>query len=329
MAKSMNQKMKLLTLMRIFLRETDPAHRLTLLQITNKLQEDDIKVERKTVYSDIDLLRRFGLDIRMNRKRIAEYYLASREFELPELRLLVDAVQSSKFITKAKSKELIKKLEGLASIYDAGKLERDVVVNGRIKVMNESIYTNVDRISEAMIADRKISFTYFKYDINKHRLLQKEGSRYLVSPVFLNWDNENYYLVAWSDADNEIRHYRVDRMLNIRQTDETSAASKLSIDRTSYTNRLFGMFAGEEMSVDLEFDVSLVSVVIDRFGKSVKFTSKTADSFRINVSVEISDVFLGWLLQFGNKVRIIGPQSLIDRYTRLLSDVSSLYPSSF
>ena len=325
MPKSQNQKMKLLRLMKIFLNDTDKEHTLTLLQIINKLQEDGINVERKTVYSDIDLLRRFGMDIRMNRKRIAEYYLASREFELSELRLLVDAVQSSKFITRSKSQELIRKLEGHASIYDSGKLERDVIVNGRIKTMNESIYSNVDKISEAMHKDIKISFTYFKYDINKHRELRKDGNRYIVSPVFLNWDNENYYLVAWSDEDNGIRHYRVDRMLNIRHTDESSVASKVSIDKAAYANRLFGMFAGEEMTVELEFDVSLVSVVIDRFGKSVRFTSKTDGSFRISVIIEISDVFLGWLFQFGNKVRIISPKPLLDRYRSMLSDVASLY----
>ena len=141
----------------------------------------------------------------------------------------------------------------------------------------------------------------------------------------LNWDNENYYLVAWSDEDNGIRHYRVDRMLNIRHTDESSVASKVSIDKAAYANRLFGMFAGEEMTVELEFDVSLVSVVIDRFGKSVRFTSKTDGSFRISVIIEISDVFLGWLFQFGNKVRIISPKPLLDRYRSMLSDVASLY----
>ena len=191
MPKSAGQKMKLLYLMRIFLTETDETHMLTVGEIIQKLDDLGVGAERKTIYDDIETLRQFGLDIVMDKAKAFGYYIAGREFELPELKLLADAVQSSKFITQRKSLELIKKLEGLASIYDAGKLRRQVYVLDRVKSMNESIYYSVDTLHEAITDGKKISFRYFDYDIRKKRVFRREGAPYIVSPVALSWNEEN------------------------------------------------------------------------------------------------------------------------------------------
>ncbi|MHB1453230.1 MAG: helix-turn-helix transcriptional regulator [Saccharofermentanales bacterium] len=326
MPKSENQKMKLLYLMQMFHNETDLLNKMTLSQIISYMKfHHNIEVERKTVYTDIALLRDFGMDIVMSKGKTAQYSLDKRVFELPELKLLVDAVQSSKFITTGKSSKLIRKLETLTSRYESGKLQRDVVVSRRIKNMNESIYLNVDTINDAIMAGKQVSFNYFEYDINKKKHYRRNGKVYSGSPVFLHWDSENYYMVTYCSEDRIIKHYRVDRMINISLKSADSEADKAGIDRATYSNRVFSMFTGEEVRVDLEFSQSLINVVIDRFGRDVLIDRIGDGTFQISVRVELSDVFLGWLLQFGSKVRVISPESLVARYTFLLGEVLLMY----
>ncbi|MHB8964182.1 MAG: helix-turn-helix transcriptional regulator, partial [Saccharofermentanales bacterium] len=216
MPKSENQKMKIIYLMQLFHNETDRDNPLTMSQIIRYLKSrHNIEVERKTVYADIDLLRSYGMNIVMMKGKTAQYYLDGRAFELPELKLLVDAVQSSKFITTGKSSKLIRKLGTLTSRHESRRLERDVVVSRRIKNMNESIYLNVDTINEAILAGKQVGFNYYEYDINKKRRLRRDGKLYCASPVFLHWDNENYYMVSYCSEEKIIKHYRVDRMINI------------------------------------------------------------------------------------------------------------------
>ena len=219
MAKSGNQKGKLLYLAEIFHRETDEAHGLTLAELTERLAAYGVQAERKTLYADMEELRRCGLDIDSWKEgREYRYRLASREFELPELKLLVDAVQASRFITESKSRSLIKKLESLVSVHDARQLQRQVLIAGRVKTMNESVYYSIDKLHTALAAGKAVTFRYFDYDVKKEKVFRRGGRRYTVFPHGLIWNSENYYLVGWDGAKKEVRHYRVDKMAELAVT---------------------------------------------------------------------------------------------------------------
>ena len=247
MAKGANQKLKLLYLARILSEETDEDHGLTLPEITARLAALDIPADRKTLYADFEELRRFGLDIlTVQEGRQYTYRLVSREFELPELKLLVDCVQAAKFITEKKSRELIRKLEGLASRNEALQLQRQVLISGRIKTMNESIYYNVDKLHQAINGNVRIRFRYFSWTVRKEMELRRGGADYEVSPLHLVWDDEYYYLVAYDNTDLKTKHFRVDKMLQIRLTrlprEYPEEAARLDI--SAYSRSLFGMFGG-------------------------------------------------------------------------------------
>ena len=250
-----NQKLKLLYLIKIFTEDTDDQHALTLPQIVEKLDAYGVSAERKTLYQDFELLRDFGFDIiGQQARRNFYYHMGNRRFELPELKLLVDSVQSAKFITDKKSNALIKKLEGMVSKYEARKLQRQVIISGRIKAMNESIYYNVDKLHEAIGTDRQIRFKYFRWNIKKEMELRKDGAWYQVSPWALMWDDENYYLVGYDAEDGKIKHYRVDKMWRISVADRKREGKEQfkAFNMPRYTKSLFGMFGGEEVKVTLE-----------------------------------------------------------------------------
>ena len=311
--KGENQKQKMLYLMKIFSEETDDTHFLSMTEIIQKLADNGITADRKTLYVDFDELRKFGLDILMEKVgRIYCYHLGSREFELPELKLLVDAVQSAKSITDKKSRELIKKLEGLVSKYEARQLNRQVIISGRIKSMNESIYYNVDTLYEAIGADRQIRFKYVQWNIRKETSLRRDGVWYQVSPWALMWADENYYLVGYDAADDKIKHYRVDKMLKISLAAEKREGQdqfkKFNMPR--YTKSLFGMFGGEETRVTLEAENSMVGVLIDRFGKDIIISPVDGTRFRTTVTVAVSRQFLGWIIALGDGVKIVGPDEV-------------------
>ena len=316
MPKSTGQKLKLLYLMRILLTQTDETHMLTVNELISKLAEFGVSAERKTVYDDIEALRHFGLDIIMGKSISYGYYIAGRDFELPELKLLADAVQSSKFITEKKSMELIKKLEGLASVYEAGKLQRQVFIQNRVKSMNESIYYSVDALHEAITDGKKISFRYFNYSIRKERVFRKAGSSYIVSPVALSWNDENYYLIAHSDERAGLTHFRVDRMSDVRRLDEKRDPAIGSFNLAEYSKKVFGMFGGEEVDVRLRLHDQLAGAVIDRFGKDIIMVADGVEHFTVNVRVALSPVFHGWLFQFGELCEVLSPQILKDGLRR-------------
>lgn len=241
MPKSPNQKLKLLYLMEILLQQTDERHPMTVPEMISELARHGVAAERKSIYNDLESLRTFGLDIVQTKSRTTGYYIGARSFEVPELKLLVDSVQSSKFITHKKTLALIKKIEGLASIYDAQLLQRQVYVRGRVKSMNESVYYNVDEIADAISRDRQIRFHYFEYTIDKQRHYRKDGAFYIVSPMALMWDNENYYLLAW-DAEAQLRkHYRVDKMTDISALDAPREGMEdfSEQDLSAYTKKVF------------------------------------------------------------------------------------------
>ena len=312
--KGENQKLKMLYLVQLFSRETDDAHKLTMPEIISKLAADGVNADRKTLYQDFEELRRFGLDIISEKDgRNFYYYLGSRDFELPELKLLVDSVQSAKFITDKKSGQLIKKLESLVSKYEGSQLHRQVIISGRVKTMNESIYYNVDKIHAAIGEDRQIRFKYFDWNLKKEMEPRYDGKWYRLSPWALMWDDEKYYLVAYDSKHETIIHYRVDKMTQIGILDEKreghEAFRKFNI--AHYTNTLFGMFAGDETKVTIEAENRLVSVFIDRFGKDIIIAPVDEDHFRTTVTVTVSKQFFGWVMGIDGDVRVVAPDNVV------------------
>lgn len=327
MAKTPMQKRRILYVMRMLTENTDEEHPISTAQIIKNLGMMGIDAERKSIYDDIETLQTFGLDILNRRSEPKGYYIASRDFELPELRLLVDAVQSSKFITEKKSRSLIGKIEKLAGSHYAKDLQSQVVVANRIKTMNESIYYNVDKLQSAITANVKIRFKYCEWTISKELKPKKNGAFYTVSPWLLNWDDENYYLIAYSEENEEIRHYRVDKMMNITLTKEKrdGKESFRTFDVPSFSKKTFGMFAGEEKELTIIFSNKLIGVVIDRFGADVKIHRHDADSFAATVKISVSAQFYGWLAALGVGARITEPKEEAQNFIQFVKKITEIY----
>ena len=325
MARSSRQKQKILYLAKFLLEETDEAHPATLRDMIRYLSDLGISAERKSLYSDLEELRVFGLDIICTRGKNVGYFVGDRTFQLPEVRLLVDAVQSSRFLTGKKSEELIGKLQTLVSRKEAGALSRTIYVAGRIKTMNESVYHNVDAISLAIEERKKLCFRYFDLDREGKRKYHREGGVYTVSPYFLIWDDENYYLVALVE-NGEKRHFRVDKMTAIETTDEMREGEKsfADIDPGEYEKKTFGMFGGTEERVRLWCHDSLAGVMFDRFGSSLA-TIRSGDGFEISATVQVSPVFLSWLMNFGDRAKILSPQWVKESFCDLARKALSVY----
>lgn len=327
MPKSANQKIKILYLLKIFLENTDEEHGMTLKELEEALAVMGVKAERKTLYDDIETLRLFGVDIEKRKGIAVTYHVVSRDFELPELKLLIDAVQSSKFISEKKSRELIDKLSSLMSRFDATKLQRQVYVANRVKSDNETIYYGVDEIHEAINENKKISFLYFEWNEKKEKVLRHEGKRYIVSPHALTWDDENYYMIGYDSDEEKIKHYRVDKMQKIALIDEKRDGDELfcGFDMALYSKKTFGMFGGIEESVTLRCKNRLAGVVIDRFGEDVTFLKSGNEHFEVHVKVHVSPLFFGWVLNFGDGIEIVSPNSVREKYSSLLKETLERY----
>lgn len=327
MPKSSNQKLKLLYLMQMLLERSDENHPLTVQDMIDELSLHDISAERKSIYSDLEALRVFGLDIMQSKGKSTGYYIASRDFELPELKLLVDSVQSSKFITHRKTLALIKKIEGLASVYDAQLLQRQVYVRNRVKSMNESVYYNVDEISGAISRDRIIRFNYFEFDVNKQRRYRHDGKVYEISPFALMWDDENYYMLGYDQEAEKLKHYRVDKMTNIESAETERSGKELfaGMDMSSYSKQVFGMFTGSEQTVKLRFENRLAGAVIDRFGKEVMLIPDGNEHFTVSADIAVSPQFYAWVFGFGTAVEILSPDSARQELAQLAKSVSRIY----
>lgn len=315
MSGGINQKLKLLYLEDIFRRKTDEEHMLTIPEITAMLQEYGIEVERKTMYADFDELRRFGMDIRKEKiGNYSYYHLVSREFETAELKLIIDSIESAKFITERKSRELIRKIEKLASDYDAKDLNRQVLIAGRVKSMNESVYINVDAIHRAINEKKQIQFQYSRWNMKKQLEKRHNGDYFQVTPWALMWDDENYYLVAYDPIGDMIKHYRVDKMSDIQEVEGKREGRQLfrDLNTSEYAKQHFGMFTGELKEVELLVDNELIGVMIDRFGKRIRVIKIDDEHFKITVKVAVSPQFIGWILALGNQVKITGPDDVVE-----------------
>lgn len=316
MPKGSNQKFKLYRLAQIMQENTDEEHYITMPEIITELARYDVTADRKSLYNDLRDLSVLGLEVEGepdgNRYH---YHVVNRLFELPELKLLVDAIQSSKFITEKKSKALIKKLEKLLSKYDAQKLQRQVYISGRVKTMNESIYYSVDAIHHAISENRKIRFQYYQWNVKKEMELRHNGAWYHISPWGLSWDDENYYLVGYDAEAGIIKHYRVDKMVHITMSDEAREGKEhfKKLDMAAYAKKSFGMYGGKEQTVKLQVKNDLAGVIIDRFGKDVMMIPSDAEYFTVNVSVHVSRQFLGWVFSLGEDARILGPEEVVNQ----------------
>ncbi|MGM9550456.1 MAG: helix-turn-helix transcriptional regulator [Faecousia sp.] len=325
MPKSDNQKLKIFYILDYLQRNSHQDHPVRTSELLSMLEtRHNIVCDRKTVFSDIAALQDYGVDIVSVHGKNGGYYIASRNFELPELKLLIDAVQSSRFLTEKKSRELIEKLCSQCSVYDAKLMRRDVLVSGRVKSMNESIYYNVDAIQEAIAQNKQIAFRYFDWDLGGKRKYRDRG--YQASPYGLCQDNENCYLLAHSSR-HGITSYRVDRMSDIRLTEEnrTPCPELTGKALVEHAGRLFQMFSGEETTVKLRFHRSLINVVVDRFGRDILLIPDDESHFVFTVNVAVSPMFLSWVIGFGSKARILYPQSVIDQCRQLCRETMEQY----
>lgn len=328
MPKGKNQKLKLYRLSQIMVEKTDEDHYLTIPEIKTELEKYEIEADRKSLYDDLAALSVLGLSV--EKERIGRdycYHVVAKPFEIAELKLLVDSIQASKFITERKSRQLIKKLMGNASKYEADQLNRQVVVSGRIKTMNESIYYNVDGIHHAINYNSSITFTYLKWNTDKE-LVPRRDELYEVSPWALTWDDENYYMIGFDHRDSKIKHYRVDKMKNIRTTDRKRIGRDVfeEIDMASYTRQNFGMFGGEDTMVKLRFKDDLVGVIIDRFGKDIMIHPVDESGWsETNVEVAVSGQFFGWVFGLDGGVRITGPKPVVNEYKKRITNQAEVY----
>ena len=331
MARSTNQKLKLLYLSRYLARRSDEEHPVTVAQMADYLAGQGISAERKSLYDDMEALRLFGLDVQSVRVGSSTgYFLGERDFQLAELKLLVDSVQSSKFITEKKSMELIRKLEQMVSEHDARQLHRQVYVRGRIKTMNESIYYNVDALYSAIEEDAPITFQYYEWNPQRQRVFRRDGKRYAVSPWALMWDDENYYMIAFDHEAGILKHFRVDKMTGIRRGKAPRLGREVfeKLDMAAYSDTHFGMFSGEAERVRLCFENGLAGAVIDRFGPETALIPYDEGHFSVTVSAAVNVQFFGWLCGFGDRVRVLSPESVAARMGEHVRSIAALYEGS-
>lgn len=329
MPKSANQKLKLIYLIKIFHEMTDEEHCLSTQDLIAELSAYGISAERKSIYDDIECLIKLGYDIvNVKAKSGGGYYLASREFELPELKLLVDAVQSSRFITQKKSRELISKIEKLAGPYERRQLQRQVFVAGRVKTENESIYYNVDRIHHAIQNNAIIVFTYMEWNIKKELQPRREGRKYKASPWALTWKDENYYLIAYDNEEEKIKHFRVDKMNRIT---ELSGEVRMGMeafrefDIAEYTNQTFGMFGGKTETVILKLPASMIGIILDRFGRETDVRKIDEEFVSVRVKATVSSQFYGWVTGLGSQISILAPEEVKSGYLNFLNHIIQNY----
>lgn len=329
MPKSTNQKLKLLYILKILSEQTDEEHYISTGELIEELAKYDIKAERKSIYDDMNQLMDFGYDIILVKSRVnGGYYLAGRDFELAELKLLVEVVQSSKFLTQKKSKELIGKIEKLASKWDAKQLQRQVYVANRIKTANESIYYIVDDIHRAIQDNEQISFQYLEWNLEKKLVPRKGGKRYRVSPWALTCKDENYYLIAHDAEEDKIKHFRVDKMGDIQILEGIKREGSALFERfdiADYANKTFSMFGGREETVTLYLENHLIGVVMDRFGREASIRKKDESHFSVRVTVAVSGQFFGWLTGLGAGACLAAPADIVEQYRQYLQAVMENY----
>jgi predicted DNA-binding transcriptional regulator YafY len=331
MSGSHQQKLKLLYLYRILLEQTDEDNPMSASDLVKQLALHGINAERKSVYSDIRYIEDFGVDICKSHQPKQGYFVGARDFEMPELRLMIDAVQSAKFVTAKKARQLIKKIEKLTSLHQGKTLDKQVLIEDRQKCSNEEVYYNIDKIHEAISRNRMVAFKYFEYDINKRKQLKNRGLVYELSPFSMLWFDDRYYLIGNHDKYSNVSHYRIDRMSNVeiidkprRNSDEVSRY-KNYFNTADYANTLFSMFSGSLERVKIRFRNHLINTVIDRFGVDVTITKEDNDWFSVLTDVRISEGFTSWLFLFGDEAEVVSPKNLRESIVKKINKLCSIY----
>lgn len=326
MAKQSNQKLKLLYIMKILLEETDEDHTITVNDLIRRLAALGISAERRSIYDDLELLREnYGLDIEKRKTKTHDYYIASREFELAEIKLLIDTVEASRFITHKKSMELIRKLLTLTSKHNESLLRRQVHVYDRVKSSSEQIYYSVDAIHEAISKNRKISFQYFDRNLRREKVLRKDGGRYVKSPICLTFDSDNYYLVAYEPEWKEYGVYRVDRMQHVEVLEQERDLPETGFDIARELRPMFKMYGGKKADMSVSFANELAGAILDRFGQDIIMVPETPETFIVHFKAAVSPTFLSWIIGFGDKARILSPDWVIDEMKALMAKAAGQY----
>ncbi len=326
MPRSEKQKQKLFRLLEILMRETDEEHGLSMAEIIKRLSDYGISAERKSIYDDFMTLEELGYEVSHTATRPPKYMLETRIFEIAELKMLVDAVQASKFITAAKSREMINKLGLFAGSHRLRQLSRQVYVDDRVKTQNASSLYSIDSIHEAINGSRKLSFKYFDYNREKKKVFRRGGEPYRVDPCALIWDDEKYYLVAFDERDGARKNFRVDKMQDVIPLDEArSDSTEVSkFNPADYSKKIFGMYGGREELVTIECRERLAGVIIDMFGIGTVF-HKTDFGFSFSLRVMVSPTFFSWVLSFGCDMRILSPHSVREELAEHLRKISENY----
>ncbi len=320
-----DSSLKLFYLLEILLQQTDEEHPLNASELKGILEKDyGITANRTTIYSDIQKLNAAGYEIERKEGKSGGYFVWERTFELPELKLLVDAVQSSKFITQKKSAEMIRKLESLCSRYEAKQLSSQVTIFNRPKATNETIYYNVDMIHSAIFRNRQVTYHYVEWTMNKTTELKHGGEFYIVSPLQLVWDDENYYMVGYDEKSQSVRHYRVDKMRDMTIQDDDPRSERAlaeEIDAAAFSRKTFGMYSGDDVQVEFKGRKKLVGVMLDRFGTDIWMHPVDDETFSARVMVTVSRQFFGWVTAIGSDLQIVGPESVKKEYRKYLTDI--------
>lgn len=316
-------RVKILKIWEILNRESDENHPISSNRIIEILEESGISISRKTLYRDIEMLNEFGYEVMCNRSRNNEYYVADRKFDMPELHILLDAVQSASFITKSKTAELVDKIAALAGSYSGDVMKKNIVAFNTRKNVNEYIYYSVNEIVTAINCKKKISFLYFDYDCKHNKVYRKEGREYVANPYATILSDGQYYMLDYNEKHEQTIHYRIDRMEKVKIVDEPAAMPPESrrIDIARYKQQLFGMFSGETHHVHFEADKSLIDVIFDTFGEKVKIKPVDDTHVAFIGEVQLSPIFFGWCCSFGEKLRISGPSDVVEEFRRYINSI--------
>lgn len=325
MAKGKNQKVKLLKILEILRNESDEQHPMATKTLIERLNEEGIDIERKTLYDDIACLNECGYEIMSIKTNSNNYYIEDRTFDVAEIKILLDAVNAAHFITEKKTKQLSEKIAALSGNHRAKLMKRHVLVVDP-KHSNEKIYYNVDCLNECIERGKKVAFRYFDYDLSGRVKYRKDGEKYLVTPIRLVFSEDNYYLVAYSDKHDDLANYRVDRMDGVTASEENAVAKGRKRGLTEKENRrMFSMFKGKPSEITLLCDMSLINAVVDKFGEGAIMTKHGEDKFTVNATVELAPTFYSWVFTFGNQMKILSPAFAVDEMKNLVDDVRSLY----
>lgn len=313
-----NTKKRLLLILELLYRYSDEENPISTTEITEYLNEQGLSVDRKTLKNDLDLLIAMDYDIVSIKSSPKQYFWGNRIFEIPELKLLIDAVSSSRFITKKKSDELIRKISSLASAEQAKQLKRHIVSTGRAKTDNKKIYYIVDTISDAINHKKKIQFKYTEYNEHKEKVLRHDGEVYTISPYVLYWNEDYYYVVGYSEKREDIIAFRVDRLYEPEVIDEYAKAKPDCFDINDYAGKIFKMYSGEETIVEIECENSLMKYIIDRYGLDIETEIKSDNTFIARVSAALSPTFYSWIFQFAGRIKIISPNEAKKEFENMI-----------